>query len=489
MVEMIAVSGFQSQEYDELSLEVGDIIKNSKCSEDDGWWEGELNGRRGRFPRIFVKEVASQAVECENYTRPRSIRRKPVVKKKKQRWCEVVISYSPVKSEELELNLGDVIEILDQIEDGWWIGRKNGQAGSFPSNFVMEIDNTERKAKRSITESDFGALNQSGPSSDIQVPTFRSAHPSANLGNTGAGRQQLEYYKAIFDYIASAEDELNLRKGDVILVLEKELEDEGWWEGYMDGKQGIFPDNYVVPYVVETEMRNEFLPGVNKEVDIYEKEEPKNEWSETVVKPGPPKKVPPPVKVKPVLSNLPNKVNEEHAHPPQDWNKPARDKGTDSDSMTFDMLAASTEKLTHLTMDRPKAKGRRPPSPLVATSNQDVKRPAQLATAAKFTHGITQQSEQPSLKTHRATAGKPATGSINSASNPQREAESEDKATTLVALRAEVRSLQLSFDLLKNQHLRDIAALKEEIAEERNKRNTLQAEVEKLRGITTLQKH
>ncbi|XP_072404675.1 SH3 domain-containing protein 21 isoform X1 [Chiloscyllium punctatum] len=513
MVELIAVSSFQSQEGDELSFEVGDIIKNSKCTEEDGWWEGELNGRRGRFPRIFLKEVATQTNESANRIQPRSMRRKPMVKKKKkQRWCEVLISYSPVKAEELELNLGDVIEILDEIEDGWWIGRKNGQTGGFPSNFVIEMDNTDRKARGFTTESDFGVLNESKPSSDIQVPMSGSLHPSASLGKPRSERQQLECYKAAFDYTAWAEDELNLRKGDVILVLEKETGEDGWWEGYMDGKQGLFPDNYVVPYVEETEMRKDFPPGVKTDVDLSskpdsmasvknpeqipwkvdhkgEKEEPKNERSGTVVKPGPLKKVPPPVKVKPVLSTLQNKVNGEQALAPQDQKKPARDKNNDSDSVTFDILAASTEKLTHPTTDRPKAKGRRPPSQFVTSPVQDVKRSVQLS-GAKVTALISQQSELPPLKTHRGTAGKPPTGLTNSTSKPLREAESDDKAIALPALRAEVRSLQLSFDLLKNQHLSDITALKEEIAEERSKRNALQAEIEKLRKFTTtLQKH
>ncbi|XP_072404677.1 SH3 domain-containing protein 21 isoform X3 [Chiloscyllium punctatum] len=490
MVELIAVSSFQSQEGDELSFEVGDIIKNSKCTEEDGWWEGELNGRRGRFPRIFLKEVATQTNESANRIQPRSMRRKPMVKKKKkQRWCEVLISYSPVKAEELELNLGDVIEILDEIEDGWWIGRKNGQTGGFPSNFVIEMDNTDRKARGFTTESDFGVLNESKPSSDIQVPMSGSLHPSASLGKPRSERQQLECYKAAFDYTAWAEDELNLRKGDVILVLEKETGEDGWWEGYMDGKQGLFPDNYVVPYVEETEMRKDFPPGVKTDVDLCEKEEPKNERSGTVVKPGPLKKVPPPVKVKPVLSTLQNKVNGEQALAPQDQKKPARDKNNDSDSVTFDILAASTEKLTHPTTDRPKAKGRRPPSQFVTSPVQDVKRSVQLS-GAKVTALISQQSELPPLKTHRGTAGKPPTGLTNSTSKPLREAESDDKAIALPALRAEVRSLQLSFDLLKNQHLSDITALKEEIAEERSKRNALQAEIEKLRKFTTtLQKH
>ncbi|XP_043573855.1 SH3 domain-containing protein 21 isoform X7 [Chiloscyllium plagiosum] len=465
MVELIAVSSFQSQEGDELSFEVGDIIKNSKCTEEDGWWEGELNGRRGRFPRIFLKEVATQTNESGNRIQPRSMRRKPIVKKKKQRWCEVLISYSPVKAEDLELNLGDVIEILDEIEDGWWIGRKNGQTGGFPSNFVLEMDNTDGKARGFATESDFGVLNESKPSSDIQVPMFGSLHPSASLGKPASGRQQLECYKAAFDYTAWAEDELNLRKGDVILVLEK--------------------------------MRKDFPPGVKTDVDLCEKEEPKNERSGTVVKPGPLKKVPPPVKVKPVLSTLQNKVNGEQALAPQDQKKTARDRNSDSDSVTFDILAASTEKLTHPTTGRPKAKGRRPPSQFVTSPVQDVKRSVQLS-GAKVTALISQQSELPPLKTHRGTAGKPPTGLPNSTSKPQREAESDDKAITLPALRAEVRSLQLSFDLLKNQHFvfffydhrSDITALKEEIAEERRKRNALQAEIEKLRKFaTTLQKH
>lgn len=48
-----------------------------------------------------------------------------------------------------------------------------------------------------------------------------------------------------FSYAAENEDELNLEVGDVITVLEKELEDSGWWKGEMNGKVGVFPDNFV----------------------------------------------------------------------------------------------------------------------------------------------------------------------------------------------------------------------------------------------------
>lgn len=40
---------------DELTLRPGDIIKNVRYIEEDGWMEGDLNGKRGLFPDNFVK--------------------------------------------------------------------------------------------------------------------------------------------------------------------------------------------------------------------------------------------------------------------------------------------------------------------------------------------------------------------------------------------------------------------------------------------------
>lgn len=39
---------------DELTIKVGDTITGIKIME-GGWWEGEVNGKRGMFPDNFVK--------------------------------------------------------------------------------------------------------------------------------------------------------------------------------------------------------------------------------------------------------------------------------------------------------------------------------------------------------------------------------------------------------------------------------------------------
>lgn len=52
---------------------------------------------------------------------------------------------------------------------------------------------------------------------------------------------------AIYDYYADKDDELSFQESAVIYVLKKN--DDGWWEGVMDGITGLFPGNYVEPCV------------------------------------------------------------------------------------------------------------------------------------------------------------------------------------------------------------------------------------------------
>lgn len=52
---------------------------------------------------------------------------------------------------------------------------------------------------------------------------------------------------AIYDYYADKDDELSFQESSVLYVLKKN--DDGWWEGVMDGVTGLFPGNYVEPCV------------------------------------------------------------------------------------------------------------------------------------------------------------------------------------------------------------------------------------------------
>uniref|UniRef100_A0A3P9DPR6 Mitogen-activated protein kinase kinase kinase n=1 Tax=Maylandia zebra TaxID=106582 RepID=A0A3P9DPR6_9CICH len=76
----------------------------------------------------------------------------------------------------------------------------------------------------------------------VESPSVRAWAHSAPLCPTRS------LWTAAYDYEASGEDELSLRRGDVVEVLSKDAAisgDEGWWTGKINHRVGIFPSNYV----------------------------------------------------------------------------------------------------------------------------------------------------------------------------------------------------------------------------------------------------
>ncbi|KAK0719581.1 BAR domain-containing protein [Lasiosphaeris hirsuta] len=55
----------------------------------------------------------------------------------------------------------------------------------------------------------------------------------------------VEMVTALYDYSAQAEGDLSFRAGDVIEIITRTQNDNEWWTGKLNGKQGQFPGNYV----------------------------------------------------------------------------------------------------------------------------------------------------------------------------------------------------------------------------------------------------
>ncbi len=104
------------------------------------------------------------------------------------------------------------------------------------------------------------AVGASSPA--VSTPALPRSYPASPAVHNGQQQQQQQQHPAttpsstsktwfaIYDYSAQGEDELELRKGDVIEVLSKDYKisgDEGWWTGKCGGKVGVFPCNFVAP--------------------------------------------------------------------------------------------------------------------------------------------------------------------------------------------------------------------------------------------------
>eukprot|EP01090_Pellita_catalonica_P010441 TRINITY_DN21887_c0_g1_i1.p1 TRINITY_DN21887_c0_g1~~TRINITY_DN21887_c0_g1_i1.p1 ORF type:complete len:156 (+),score=17.22 TRINITY_DN21887_c0_g1_i1:44-469(+) len=46
--------------------------------------------------------------------------------------------FEPQHNDELHLKEGDIVEVLEQRDDGWWRGQVGGRVGLFPANYVTE---------------------------------------------------------------------------------------------------------------------------------------------------------------------------------------------------------------------------------------------------------------------------------------------------------------------------------------------------------------
>lgn len=97
-------------------------------------------------------------------------------------------------------------------------------------------------SKSSYPTQDGPITNSVQPSQHSKAPP--TAHIPANPSSTVVQRQP---YKAIYNYKPQNGDELELREGDIVQVMEKC--DDGWFVGTSERTQafGTFPGNYVAP--------------------------------------------------------------------------------------------------------------------------------------------------------------------------------------------------------------------------------------------------
>ena len=52
--------------------------------------------------------------------------------------CKALYDYTANMYDELSIKVGDIINVHDKQEDGWWLGELKGQVGIFPATYVED---------------------------------------------------------------------------------------------------------------------------------------------------------------------------------------------------------------------------------------------------------------------------------------------------------------------------------------------------------------
>ncbi|XP_057362121.1 sorbin and SH3 domain-containing protein 1 isoform X20 [Manis pentadactyla] len=248
---------FKAQTLKELPLQKGDIVYIYKQI-DQNWYEGEHHGRVGIFPRTYI-ELLPPAEKAQ----PKKLTPVQVLE-----YGEAVAKFTFNGDTQVEMSFrkGERITLLRQVDENWYEGRIPGTSrqGIFPITYVDVLKRPLVKnpvdyidlpfsssPSRSATASPQPSHHSLRAGPDLTESEKSYVQPQAQQRRVTPDRSQtsqdLFSYQALYSYMPQNDDELELRDGDIVDVMEKC--DDGWFVGTSRRTRqfGTFPGNYVKP--------------------------------------------------------------------------------------------------------------------------------------------------------------------------------------------------------------------------------------------------
>nr|XP_032291429.1 protein nervous wreck isoform X6 [Drosophila virilis] len=166
--------------------------------------------------------------------------------------CTALYSYTAQNPDELTIVENEQLEVVGEGDGDGWLRARNyrGEEGYVPHNYLdIEQDaagvafngssGNQLRSQISFSSVDYTVDNEDQTVDSMQSPDQVSVimAPQKRL------KSDVEWCIALYDYDATAEDELTFEEGDKIKIITKTAHgvDDGWWEGELDGKFGNFP--------------------------------------------------------------------------------------------------------------------------------------------------------------------------------------------------------------------------------------------------------
>lgn len=224
----IALYDYSARDAEELTIAKNDMLT---VVDDSGtWWRvGNERGQTGLVPSNYVQVQAVQASRTNLPPEDAHMYHQPDLMVSRNGPASLNIramakyKYTSTREDELSLEKGDEVIVMEKEADGWWRGRCGTRIGWFPFNYVEELPD--------------------------------SAPPSGLGGIVGGGQQQQAPGReksficgvvALYSFNSGNPEELPFEKGDLMDIIDQPADDPDWWEARKaDGTTGLVPRNYV----------------------------------------------------------------------------------------------------------------------------------------------------------------------------------------------------------------------------------------------------
>ncbi|XP_066180113.1 sorbin and SH3 domain-containing protein 1 isoform X31 [Sylvia atricapilla] len=226
---------FKAQTLKELPLQKGDIVYIYKQI-DQNWFEGEHHGRVGIFPRSYI-ELLPPAEKAQP--------KKPLPLQVLEYGDAIAkFNFNGDTQVEMSFRKGERITLIRRVDENWYEGRISGTSrqGIFPVTYVEVL-------KRPVVKNAIDYPDPPVSVSPSRSMTASPQQPQAQQQGASPERSQtprdIVSYQALYSYTPQNDDELELRDGDIVDVMEKC--DDGWFVGTSRRTRqfGTFPGNYV----------------------------------------------------------------------------------------------------------------------------------------------------------------------------------------------------------------------------------------------------
>ncbi|XP_018418620.1 PREDICTED: SH3 and PX domain-containing protein 2B isoform X2 [Nanorana parkeri] len=280
--QYVVAAPYDKQESSEISLGVGQVVDIIEKNE-SGWWFVSTADEQGWVPATCLEaqdggqdDFTIQPGEDEKYS--------------------VIYPYIARDQDEITLDKGAIVEVIQKNLEGWWKIRYKGAEGWAPASYLTKISGdllaqklaSGSSANSSALDLDGLSRQQSYTSRDRDVPG-RQAHVTdfkrkspimrqrppprrdltiprgLNLPKPPTPPHVEEEYYTIADFQTIIPDGISFQAGLKVEVIEKNH--SGWWYIQIDDKEGWAPTTFIDKYKKTTNAsRPNFLAPLPNEM-------------------------------------------------------------------------------------------------------------------------------------------------------------------------------------------------------------------------------
>ncbi|XP_055843131.1 protein nervous wreck isoform X6 [Episyrphus balteatus] len=162
--------------------------------------------------------------------------------------CTALYSYTAQNPDELTIVENEQLEVIGEGDGDGWLRARNyrGEEGYVPHNYLdieQEAVNSTSNTNQLRSQISFSSVDYTVDNEDPTVDSIQSPDQVSVIMAPHKKKPEQEFCIALYDYDATAEDELTFEEGQIIKIVTKSAHgvDDGWWEGELDGKFGNFP--------------------------------------------------------------------------------------------------------------------------------------------------------------------------------------------------------------------------------------------------------